>query len=145
MVVRLSALSTRRTLPPRNITISMFLVLVSFRGWVNPRAYCGRKNYVNLKITSLGIEPRPSSLLHSALTTTLLCGAPFFKPFTKLTQHCNHRSGYLKTNHTERLLLLRRHFENWSRSPAVSMRGGLLVAHEKRGQFVLLAMYVVLV
>jgi hypothetical protein len=37
MVVRLSALSTRRTLLPRNIIIVMFLVLISVRGWVDPR------------------------------------------------------------------------------------------------------------
>jgi hypothetical protein len=46
MVVRLSALRTRRTLLSRNIIIFMFLVLIYFRGWVNPRAlqyinFCG--------------------------------------------------------------------------------------------------------
>ena len=30
--------------------------------------------------------------------------------------HCNHRSGHLKTEHTENLFLLRRHFGNWPRS-----------------------------
>jgi hypothetical protein len=35
MVVRLSALRTRRTLLPTNIIILMFLVLISVRGWVN--------------------------------------------------------------------------------------------------------------
>jgi hypothetical protein len=39
MVVRLSALCIRRTLLPRNIIIFMFLVLISVRGRVNPRAY----------------------------------------------------------------------------------------------------------
>jgi hypothetical protein len=58
----------------------------------------------------------------------------FSKPCTKLTLHCNHRSGHLKTEHTESLLLLRRHVGNWSRDPAVSMRSELLVAHEKLGQ-----------
>ena len=35
---------------------------------------------------------------------------------TKLTLHCNHRSGHLKTEHTESLFLLRRRLENWPRS-----------------------------
>ena len=50
---------------------------------------------------------------------------------TKLTLHCNHRSGHLKTEHTESVFLLRRHLRNWPRGPAVSMRSELLVAHEK--------------
>jgi hypothetical protein len=37
----------------------------------------------------------------------------------------------------------RRHFENWPRGPAVSMRSELLVAHEKHGQLPLLTVYVV--
>ena len=41
-------------------------------------------------------------------------------PCTKLTLHCNQRSGHLKTEHTESLFLLRRHLGNWPRSPAVS-------------------------
>jgi len=36
----------------------------------------------------------------------------FSKPFTNLTLHCNHGSGHLKTEHTESLFLLRRHFGN---------------------------------
>ena len=43
--------------------------------------------------------------------------------------HCNHRSGHLKTEHTESLSLLWRHLGNWPRGPAVSMRSELLVAH----------------
>ena len=35
---------------------------------------------------------------------------------TKLTPHCNHRSGHLKTEHTESVFLLRRHLRNWPRS-----------------------------
>ena len=40
----------------------------------------------------------------------------FSKPCTKITLHCNHRSGHLKAEHTERLFLLRRHLGNWPRS-----------------------------
>ena len=43
----------------------------------------------------------------------------------------------------ENLFLLRRHLGNWPRGPAVSMRGELLVAHEKLGHFLLLTVYVV--
>ena len=57
----------------------------------------------------------------------------------------NHRSGHLKTEHTESLFLLRRHLGNWPRGPAVSMRNELLVAHEKLGQLPLLTVYVVTV
>ena len=58
------------------------------------------------------------------------------------TLHCNHRSGHLKTEHTESLFLLRRHLGNLPRSPAVSMKSELLVAHEKLGQLPLLTVYV---
>ena len=40
----------------------------------------------------------------------------FSKPRTKLTLHCNHRSGHLKTEHTESFFLLRRRLGNWPRS-----------------------------
>ena len=39
----------------------------------------------------------------------------FSKPCTKLTLHCNHRSGHLKTEHTQSVFLLRRHLGNWPR------------------------------
>ena len=42
------------------------------------------------------------------------CMCIFSKLYTKLTLHCNHRSGHLKTEHTESLFLLRRHLGNWS-------------------------------
>ena len=67
----------------------------------------------------------------------------FSKPRTKLTLHCNYRSGHLKMEHTESLCLLRRHLKNWPRGPAVSMRSELLVAHEKLGLLPLLTVYVV--
>ena len=41
----------------------------------------------------------------------------FSKPCTAtVLLHCNHRSGHLKTEHTESLFLLRRHLGNWPRS-----------------------------
>jgi hypothetical protein len=58
MVVRLSALHTGLTLVPKNMIIFMFLVLISVRGWVNPRAWCGRKDQVNLKIHLIGYRTR---------------------------------------------------------------------------------------
>jgi hypothetical protein len=71
------------------------------------------------------------------------CATSSSKPCTKLTLHRNHRSGYLKTEHTESLFLLRRHLGNWPRGPAVSKRSELLVAHKKLGQLLLLTVYVV--
>jgi len=71
------------------------------------------------------------------------CGCVFSEPCTKLTLYCNHRSGHLKTDHTESLFLLRRHLGNWPRGPAVSMRSELLVTHEKLGQLLLMTVYVV--
>jgi len=67
----------------------------------------------------------------------------FSKPCTKITLHCNHRSGHLKTEHTESLFLLLRHLGNWPGGPAVSMRSELLVAREKLGQLLLLTVYIV--
>jgi len=66
----------------------------------------------------------------------------FSKLCTKLTLHCNHRSGHLKTEHTESLFLLRRHLGNWPRGPSLSTRSELLVAHEKLGQLPLRTVYV---
>jgi hypothetical protein len=58
----------------------------------------------------------------------------FSKPCTKLALNCNHRSGHLKTEHTESLFLLWRHLGNWAGGPAVSMKSELLVTHAKLGQ-----------
>jgi hypothetical protein len=64
-------------------------------------------------------------------------------PKKEITLHCNHRSGHLKTEHTEGIPLLRRHLGNWPRGPAVSIRSELLVAREKLGQLPLLTVHVV--
>jgi hypothetical protein len=57
----------------------------------------------------------------------ILVWCVFLKPCTKLTLHCNHRSGHLRTDHTESFLLLRRHFGNWSFGPELSIISELLV------------------
>jgi hypothetical protein len=77
-----------------------------------------------------GQFPRWRRSRKSATSSSKLC--------TELTLHCNHRFGYLKTEHTESLFVLRRHLENWPRGSAVSKRSKLLVAHEKLGQLPLL-------
>jgi len=48
----------------------------------------------------------------------------FSKPCTKLTLHCNHRSGHLKTEHTESLLPAAT--PSWKLAPRASSK------HEKR-------------
>jgi len=67
-----------------------------------------------------------------------------------ITVQCEFRArfrkdapGHLKTEHKESVFLLRRHLENWTHGPAVSMRIELLVAHEKLVQLPLLTVHVV--
>jgi hypothetical protein len=72
MAVRLSALSTCRALLLK--TIYFHLLLISVRGWVNPMAYSGRKDWVHLKkmhSPNRVSKSRPSGLWHSALIITL--------------------------------------------------------------------------
>jgi hypothetical protein len=67
------------------------------------------------------MEPE-GSLLHSqepatCLYPVALSATSSSKLCTKLTLHCNHRSGHLKMEHTGSLLLLRRHLGNWPCGP----------------------------
>ena len=81
---------------------------------------------------------------YTGTTYTVSSGnCPSFSRATSSSLHCNHRSGHLKTEHTESLFLLRRHLGYWPRGPAVNMRSELLVAHEKLGQLPLLTVYAV--
>jgi hypothetical protein len=59
MAVRLSSLRTSRTLLPKSIIIFMFLVLISVRGWVNPRAIVRLEGLGKLKnsLTSSRLVP----------------------------------------------------------------------------------------
>jgi hypothetical protein len=76
MAVRWSALWAGRHLTPIR-----FLVLISVRGWVDPRAIVRPERLGELKknLTHRDLNPRPSCLQHSALTTTLP-RAPSFTP-----------------------------------------------------------------
>jgi hypothetical protein len=76
-------------------------------------------------------------------TDIILVWCVFFKPFKKLTLHCNHRSGHLKTEHANSLPLLRSHLRNWFRGLVLSMGSELLVLHEILRQIPLLTVYVV--
>jgi hypothetical protein len=53
MAIKLSALLTHRILLPTNIIIFMFLVPISVRGRVNPRAYIIYDVYIRLKFPSV--------------------------------------------------------------------------------------------
>jgi hypothetical protein len=102
------------------------------------KAFCVLSLEVSRSVITVQRESRAQFKKHIILVWYV-----FFKPCTKLALHRNHRSGHLKTEHTESFLLLRRHLRNWSCGPAVSMRSELLLAHEKLGQFPLLTVYVV--
>jgi hypothetical protein len=103
-------------------------------GWVGPRVSLGRCG------KSSGFDPRTVHPVVSRYPAGSATSSS--KPCTKLTLHCNHRSGHLETEHTESLFLLLRHLGNWSCGPAVSMRIELLVAHEKLTQLPLLTAYI---
>ena len=112
-------------------------------------AYCGAAGSASKMAPQQGkafcvlrFEVSRSVITVHGLEKTHHAWCVFSKPCTKLTLHCNHRSGHLKTEHTESLFVLRRHLGNWPRGPAVRMRSELLVAHEKVGQLPLLKVYV---
>jgi hypothetical protein len=104
-------------------------------------AYCGAARPVS-KMASQ--QEKAFCVLRVEVSRSVITVQREFRAwFKRHMMHCNHKSGHLKMEHTESLLLLRRHLGNWSHSPAVSMRSELLVAHGKRGQLPLLTVYVV--
>ena len=115
-------------------------------------AYCGAAGPIFKKVSQ---QEKAFCVLRFEVSRTVIivqqysCSTRFGKDapcMVRLLQtvlHCNHRSGHLKTDHTESLFTLRRHLGNWPRGPAVSMRSELLVTHEKLGQLPLLTVYAV--
>ena len=87
------------------------------------RAYCRAAGPVSKMASQqekafcvLRFEVSRSVITVHGLEKTHHAWCVFSKPCTKLTLHCNHRSGHPKTEHTESLFLLRRHLGNWPRS-----------------------------
>jgi hypothetical protein len=101
-------------------------------------AYCGAEGqFPNAVAAGEGFLFAPFSSIQicdyctACVSSTVQKDAPhknnvFFKPFTKLILRCNHRSGHNETEHTESLLLLRRHLGSWSHGPEVRIRSELL-------------------
>ena len=120
-------------------TSSSSLTLTAGPRGLFPRWRCSRKRLSVCSVLRCPILRLQCSVsfVHG-LEKTHHTWCDFSKPCTKFTLHCNHRSGHLKTEHTESLFLLRPHRGNWPRVTAVSMRSELLVAHEKLGQLLLL-------
>jgi hypothetical protein len=87
--VRLSAWHTSRFLPP-----ARFLVLISVRGWVDPRAIMRLEALGQLKIIQWPrreSNPRPSGSQHSALTNCLTS--------YRLVSCSNNKNGCTETPH----------------------------------------------
>jgi hypothetical protein len=76
-------------------------------------AYCGAAGPVS-KMASQ--QERAFCVLRFDVSRSVITDAPcavrLFYRCTKLTLHCNHRSGHLNTEHTESVSLLRRHLGN---------------------------------
>jgi hypothetical protein len=85
MAIRLSALRAGRPLPP-----GKFLVLISFSGWVDPRAIVRLQGLGQLKypMTSSGLEPATFQILALVPQPTTLPRAPHLQSaLTKYKQN----------------------------------------------------------